>query len=148
MNRTFTGRHMAAIMVGFFAVVILVNIVMARFAAATFGGVVVANSYVASQQFNRWLDAAEADRAMGWQATAKRLADGKVAVSTSAVPAGARIVVWARHPLGRLPDQELRFVPDGSGGFISTDSLPSGRWRLRISLSAAARTWRSEQDLP
>ena len=37
----FTGRHMAAILVAFFAIVITVNVTMARFAMSTFGGKVV-----------------------------------------------------------------------------------------------------------
>jgi len=63
--RPFTGRKMAAIMVAFFAVVIIVNVYMAREASSTFGGVVVENSYVASQQYNRWLDEASAENALG-----------------------------------------------------------------------------------
>ena len=55
MQRAFTGRHMAAIMVAFFGVVIVVNLLNARLASSTFGGEVVENSYVASQDFNRWL---------------------------------------------------------------------------------------------
>jgi nitrogen fixation protein FixH len=51
----FTGRHMAITIVGFFLVVIVVNLAMARMATSTFGGVVVENSYVASQHYNRWL---------------------------------------------------------------------------------------------
>lgn len=47
----FNGRHMTAILVAFFAVVIAVNVLMARFIICTFGGVVVENSYVASQHF-------------------------------------------------------------------------------------------------
>ena len=42
--RRFTGWHMTTILVAFFAVVITVNIVMARFALSTFGGTVVENS--------------------------------------------------------------------------------------------------------
>ena len=53
--RPFTGYHMTAILVAFFGVVIVVNFVMARYAVATFGGTVVDNSYVASQEFNGWL---------------------------------------------------------------------------------------------
>ena len=44
MTKAFTGRHMAAIMVAFFGVIIAVNFTMARFATATFGGRVVENS--------------------------------------------------------------------------------------------------------
>ena len=61
MSRPFTGRHMAMILVAFFGVVIVVNLIMARYASSTFGGIVVENSYVASQEFNKWLDEAETD---------------------------------------------------------------------------------------
>ena len=63
MTRNFSGKHMAIILVSFFGVVIVVNLVMARLAVSTFGGVVVENSYVASQEFNRWLEEAEAEAA-------------------------------------------------------------------------------------
>ncbi|MGE0776676.1 MAG: FixH family protein, partial [Sphingomonadaceae bacterium] len=55
MTRSFTGRHMAIILIAFFGVVIAVNFYMARMAIGTFGGTVVDNSYVASQRFNGWL---------------------------------------------------------------------------------------------
>ena len=40
--------------------------------SSTFGGVVVENSYVASQDFNGWLDEARAERALGWDADVGR----------------------------------------------------------------------------
>ena len=60
-RRRFTGYHMAAILVAFFGVIIAVNMVMATLATRTFGGVVVENSYVASQEFNGWLKDARVD---------------------------------------------------------------------------------------
>ena len=65
MTRNFNGWHMFAILCAFFGVVIAVNITMATYASTTFGGIVVENSYVASQEFNRWLDEAKAERALG-----------------------------------------------------------------------------------
>ena len=87
----FTGRHMAAILIGFFAVVLAVNLMLARLASSTFGGVVVENSYVASQHFNRWLDAAAAERSLGWKAQASRRADGRVAVVLAGAGGGAKL---------------------------------------------------------
>ena len=95
MGRTFTGRHMAMIMVGFFGVIIAVNFTMARFATATFGGIVVENSYVASQEFNGWLEEAEKQRALGWDAVTTWRPDNRLAVQLSSVPAGATVAdVW------------------------------------------------------
>ena len=68
MNSPLTGKRMTGIFVLFFGVVIAVNVVMACYASSTFGGIVVENSYVASQDFNRWLDEAAAEKALAiWQ---------------------------------------------------------------------------------
>ena len=50
--KEFTGRHMLAIMLAFFGTIIAVNLVMAIFASRSWTGLVVKNSYVASQEFN------------------------------------------------------------------------------------------------
>ena len=46
MTMRFTGWHMAAILLGFFGLVVAVNLYMAHTAISTFGGTVVENSYV------------------------------------------------------------------------------------------------------
>ncbi len=48
----FTGWHMLGIMVAFFGVIIAVNITMAYKAVSSWSGLVVKNTYVASQEFN------------------------------------------------------------------------------------------------
>lgn len=143
----FTGRHFAAIMVLFFGVVIAVNLVMARAASATFGGVVVENSYVASQQFNGWLDQAAKEKALGWSAQATRLVDGRVAVTLIGAPTSATLNAVARHPLGRAPDQALTFARQPDGRFVSAAALPAGRWRVRFDAAAGVQRWRTEQDV-
>lgn len=148
MNRRFTGHHMAAILVAFFGVVILVNLVMARFAVGTFGGVVVENSYVASQDFNRWLDQAEASRALGWKARLEREADGKLAVNLIGAPTGVKLSAEARHPLGRQPDMALTFIDLNGARFRSREALPAGRWIVRLAATDGSRTWRQEERLP
>lgn len=143
-----TGRHVTAIFVGFFAVVVGVNLLMARFASSTFGGVVVDNSYVASQHFNRWLDAAEQQQALGWKAETSRRADNRVVIALIGAPAaGVAVAAVARHPVGRAPDQTLSFARAADGSFVSTTTLAPGRWRLRIQAAAGQQGWRSEQDI-
>jgi len=146
-GRGFTGRHMAAVMIGFFGVVIVVNVQMARMAIGTFGGEVVENSYVASQHFNHWLDEAATEKQLGWSAKATRRADGKVLVRIAGAPGTATVSALARHPLGVVPDVPLRFVPAGDGSFVSATALPDARWRLRIDVQADGRRWRSEDDV-
>ena len=148
MNRPFTGRHMAAIMVGGFGLVIAVNLLMAHYATSTFGGVVVENSYVASQKFNGWLASAEKSRELGWDVRLERDPQGKVLVETAHVPQGADVIGEARHPLGRLPDAPLAFVPAGEGRFVSTAAVPEGRWVVRLKVAAGKDVWRGERPLP
>ena len=150
----FTGKHFTVIIVAFFAVVIGVNVFMARQASATFGGVVVENSYVASQNYNEWLAAAEKQKALGWTATAARQADGRVALTLSkvngaaATDPGVTVAAIARHPLGRQSDVALAFSATGAGQFLSQTALPAGRWKLRIAArNAAGQPWRTELDI-
>jgi nitrogen fixation protein FixH len=62
--RELTGRHVLAITVSAFAVIIAVNLTLAWQAVKTFPGLEVQNSYVASQGFNARKAAQEA---LGWQ---------------------------------------------------------------------------------
>ncbi len=147
MPRKFTGYHMTAIMMGFFGVVIAVNLTMARYATSTFGGIVVENTYVASQEFNGWLEEAKRQQALGWDAVTTWRPDNRLAVRLSGVPEGAAVSATARHPLGRLPDHELMFEPTGEDRFLSTNALPDGRWLLRLEVVAGGREWRREEEM-
>lgn len=132
----FTGWHMAMILVAFFGVVIVVNVYMATLASRSFSGVVVDNSYVASQQYNKWLDEAAREKAVGWQVGAVRQGDGRVVVSLigDARPDHPVLGGEAWHPLGQEADRTVSFRPAGEGRWISIDPLPEGRWRLRLKL--------------
>lgn len=147
MNKTFTGRHMAMILVAGFGVVIAVNLLMARLAVSTFGGVVVENSYVASQEFNTWLKAADQSRALGWEPRVARLADGRVQVDFAIGSSPLELNGIARHPLGRLPDTAIAFTSTRAGRFVSTAPLPAGRWTMRLEGRAGAQAWRGEVPL-
>ncbi|MEO5708129.1 MAG: FixH family protein [Alteraurantiacibacter sp.] len=143
-TRRFTGWHMFAVMVAFFGVVIAVNLTMMRLAMGSFGGVVVENSYVASQEFNGWLDAAKTQDQLGWSVTSMVQPDRSVAILVTAAPEPLAISATARHPLGRLPDLALTFRRVAPGRFVSTRPLPEGRWTLRLQLVAGRIVWRDE----
>ena len=64
--KEFTGRHMLYITLAFFSVIIGVNVLMAVVASRSWTGLVVKNSYVASQNFNAELAAAKSQSARGW----------------------------------------------------------------------------------
>ena len=65
MTGQFTGKHMAMVIGVGFGIVNAVNLVMATFASAIFDRVAVKKPYVASQNFNGWLDEDERARELG-----------------------------------------------------------------------------------
>lgn len=131
----FTGCHMTIILVTFFAVVIGVNLIMARFAIGTFGGTVVENSYVASQKFNGWLEQGRQQRALGWTISLALDPARHIAVSLSDQHAplqNARVSAVARHPLGRAPSVALAFETVAPGELRAVEPLPAGRWQIQL----------------
>lgn len=144
----FTGKHMAAVFVGGFGIVIAVNLFMAFHAVGGFHGTVVDNSYVASQKYNGWLAKAETSRALGWQVVPERRADGRVVLQTVAVPEGATFTVEAERPLGVRETIRLSFAPKGEGRWLSNEALAAGRWQLRMAIRAAGQEWAGESEIP
>lgn len=143
--RPLTGRTMATILVTFFAVVIAVNVLMARLASATFGGVVVENSYVASQEFNGWLRQAKAERDLGWKARFTRDSANNAAImladSAGKPIAAAKVTAIAEHPLGQRPTTTLVMREVAPATYAAP--LEAGRWRLKITVAAEGRHWRT-----
>lgn len=146
-KKPFTGKHMAAILIGGFGVVMAVNFYMASLATGGFHGTVVDNSYVASQKFNGWLEEAEAAQALGWKAEAARDDAGYVLVDTQAVPNGAQLSAELRRPIGTREFASLSFIDLGAGRFRSSEPVPSGRWIMRLSILAAGGNWAQESEL-
>ena len=143
--RHFTGVHMATILVSFFAVVVTVNVTMARYASTTFGGTVVDNSYVASQKFNGWLAEARKEKALGWAVAAPARDESghiilRVADANGEPLSGAGLKARAEHPLGRAPEQALRFIETAPGTYRSAEPLADGRWKLRIHIARGTDT--------
>ncbi|MFZ4746601.1 MAG: FixH family protein [Sphingomonas sp.] len=150
MTRKFTGWHMTTIMVAFFAVVVGVNFTMARLAIVSFGGTVVDNSYVASQQYNGWLMKARRQATLGWTPDVTTDATRHVVISIKTAAGlldGARISATATHPLGALPPVSLTFR-QGSGPARSLQRLPAGRWLLHIDVTYARAKAAFDDEIP
>lgn len=141
-----TGRHVAAIFIGFFSVVIAVNILMTSRAVASFGGTVVDNSYVASQQFNHWLAKARTQRTLGWRQDTRLDADRHLVLTLSG-PTDATVSAIARHPLGRTDDIVLRFIRLPDGRYRAITPLPSGRWIVHLAGRAKGQEMRFVERL-
>ena len=142
----FSGWHMLAILVAFFGVVTVVNVYMAHLASSTFTGEVTDNGYVASQNFNRWLDEAAREKALGWSATVARQADGRLVVTVTGKGTEAAVLSGqADRPLGTgaADVRAITFTRGIGGSFVSDAKLAGGRWHLRLTLSAGGKQWHS-----
>ena len=149
MSRRFTGWHMTVVLIAMFGTILSVNLVMARFAIATFGGTVVDNSYVATRHYDRWLAEAEAQQLLGWRIAttldAERLLHFKAVGPDGPVVGVLRAT--ASHPLGRAPDRLIEFQRTGDGRYVATRALPPGRWKLRVSIRRGEVTARFAEEI-
>lgn len=132
----FSGRKMLAFAVGLFGVIIGVNVVLAARAVQTFPGLEVANSYVASQKFDKNRAAQEA---LGWRAV-PYYGDGMmsiVLVDRNDIPAQ---VIDFKATIGRpthvREDQTPEFVRDADGVFRAPLSLAPGAWVIHLTAHA------------
>jgi nitrogen fixation protein FixH len=140
--KEFTGKHMLATMVAFFGVIITVNLVMARFAVTTWSGLVVPNTYVASQQFNAKAAESRAIAALGYQVALGSGVDGlSVSFSdSSGKPAFAdSILVQLRRPVGTDQDRELVLMQGPDGAYRAAGQLAEGEWIATMTVTRDAQ---------
>jgi len=139
---------MAFVMIGFFGVIIAVNVLLANLAVATFSGTVVENSYVASQGFNRLLGAAKADKALGWHLALARAGSGTVRFTLSDASGrpltGAAVRAQADHPLGAKAPVVV--TPREVAPGVYEAALPAGRWHVGVEVRAHGHVWHAEDD--
>lgn len=138
--RRFTGWHMAAIMVAFFATIIGVNLTMAWFAAASWSGLVVQNSYVASQNFNATTAGKRREAALGWRGTIShdsqsfslRLSDaaGQPVIATS-------VTAVIGRPATAAQDFTVDLIATGNGTYSAAAALAPGVWQAKVAVTGA-----------
>ncbi|MCQ0988537.1 FixH family protein [Jiella marina] len=137
--REFTGRHMALVMVLFFGTIISVNLTMAYFANSSWSGLVVENSYVASQHFDAVTRAREAEQARGWT-LATDYADGVITVDLkdeAGKPLYPKaITATVGHPVNGNFDREVTFSRRADGLYAAETDLTPGRWEAKFTVEA------------
>ena len=141
--REFTGRHMALVMGLFFGTIISVNLTMAYFAETTWSGLVVANSYVASQSFDADTAKREQELARGWSAeTAYEGGHFRMRlVDAGGLPVtGATVAVTIGHPVNANFDRTLTLIPAPEGGYAGETTLTAGRWEARLVVEKPGQT--------
>lgn len=132
-ERPFTGRHMLLVMLAFFGVIIAVNVVLAVLAADSWTGLVVKNSYVASQDFSETAAEARRQDALGWSprldyrpGRLRLVLDGPRGEPLRGVAVTARI----GRPVHENDDR-LVALPEREAGIYETPlELAPGLWQV------------------
>lgn len=139
-SREFTGKHMLFVMLGFYGVIVAVNLTMAVFANTSWTGFVVENSYIASQEFDKRSAEGRAQAALGWTGELDirpgeiryRLLDGR----GNTVPL-EWVIVDLHRPTSAAEDQRLELAAAELGTFSSEiGTISDGVWIIEITAEA------------
>ncbi|UWF66890.1 MULTISPECIES: FixH family protein [unclassified Brucella] len=136
---TFTGWHMLGIMFMFFGVIIAVNLLMAYNAVHSWSGLVVQNTYVASQEFNDKAKTGKEQAALNWQSKPAyengvftwQLADhnGKAVAMTGGT-------VDFKRPVGDAHDTKVTLTVREPGILTAPLELGEGAWIMEVNADA------------
>lgn len=138
-SRTFTGWHMLAIMVAFFGVIIVVNLIMAYNAHQSWSGLVVPNSYVAGQEFNEKSEIGKKQAALEWQVK-ESYSDGIFSYQIKDKNGEAVDVIGAsalfKRPVGDAQDSLINLEVTSPGMMSAPVQLDDGAWIVEINTNA------------
>lgn len=130
-EKHFTGKHMLAVFVLSFGVIIAVNLALAFKAVSTFPGLEVKNSYVASQDFDV---RRQAQQALGWTSSVT-YEGSQIAINITDTAGQPAQVVDIRVLIGRKTTVEYDRYPemtfDGTAYRAGVD-LDAGVWIVKI----------------
>jgi len=126
-----TGRKVLIIALAAFGTIISANLVLIFAATGTFPGLVVENSYVASQQ---WQAATDAQRALGWTVEIAHDAGRLIIVPRAkdgAIVAGLEFRATVGRPSEDRDDMVVELHESGDGYSAALDLAP-GIWRAEL----------------
>lgn len=136
ITKPLTGWHMLVMFISFFGVVIAVNLFMALMAVHSWTGLVVENSYVASQNFNDDVASLKKSAALGIEHHL-HTENGKLHLSlqnANGRPVNADMVQIAfERPMGASREQILAVMRISDGQYEAPAILTNGVWNGELS---------------
>jgi nitrogen fixation protein FixH len=127
----FTGWHMLAVTLLFFGTIIAVNVTLAVYASRSWTGLVVRNSYVASQQFNEVTAEKRREAQLGFTADFTASRDQlRLAVTgpQGRAVTGATATVRLGRPSHEGEDRDFALIEIGNGIYEANTDLALGVW--------------------
>lgn len=138
----FTGWHMAGVLALFFGVTIFVNVILAIFASGSWTGLVVKNSYVASQHYNERIANDEWQASLGW---VDSFTYDDATVSLTVTDAAGRplaidsVTAVLRRPAAEQQDHTIQLVRSAPERFDLRHPLATGLWAADIRIKQAGQ---------
>ena len=147
-GRVLTGRMVLAWVLGFFAVVVGANGIMAHFAMQTFRGLASNHAYTDGLAYNNEIKAAHHQDALGWQVKGSltRMAPGRTRVlftQANAQGMPAERIEWSlrfEHPVDRARDKLVALSMDKEGAYSGELDIEPGQWSLALAISQNGST--------
>ncbi|OFX03152.1 MAG: hypothetical protein A3E78_05395 [Alphaproteobacteria bacterium RIFCSPHIGHO2_12_FULL_63_12] len=159
MTSTFrlTGKHVLAIIVGFFMVVIIANTIFITLAVKSFPGEQEKKSYLQGLAYNERIAEREAQTLLGWTAEISKASlaadiaeiELQFASSSSTPVTGLEVTGTLVRPADDGEDHALVFEPSGPGRYRAiVEGVAPGAWRLdAIALSGDGEKFALEKRM-
>lgn len=133
------------------ALVMVVNFGMIYEALKTFPGVATQTMFDDSNHYDRVLDAAKREAALGW-ALELRADDRTITVMLQARDGkpleGARVEAMAQRPLGTERGHRLAFRATAPGVYVAQSRLgEEGQWDLLLAVSQGGQNYRTTRRI-
>ncbi|NQW12422.1 MAG: FixH family protein [Alphaproteobacteria bacterium] len=140
-----TGRHVLIAILGFFGIVIAVNLAFVFLALDSWTGLTDHDSYRTGVSWNQTLERDDAQKALGWTTDIETQVKTGVAgdrrffltltvTDKAGMPVnGLAIDGMARHPVAEAKDRPIAVEARGDGVYLGRAELPSaGDWGIRL----------------
>jgi nitrogen fixation protein FixH len=149
-SRPFTGRTILLYLIGFFGVVFAVNTAFIYYAEHSFPGLSNQNAYERGLEYNRVLDDAAAQRALGWRVVLRIMPATKSLMLSIRDAAGnpidtAAVLVDLDRPAEANDDRHLVLAHTTAGTYQSDNVLASGNWNASVHIRSGGETFVLEQ---
>lgn len=138
-----SGRDVLGLLLGFFGLVLVVNVYFIYSALATNTGVVAVEPYRKGLAYNERIAASERQDRLGWRADAAVAPDGHVTVTMRDAVGkpvdGRRVLVAIGRPATERFDRKLALNETGPGNYsVLTDPLAAGAWIAEVAVYEAS----------
>lgn len=149
-ERELRGHHVLLMFIAFFGCIIIVNVTMGIIASKTWTGLVVKNTYVASQEFNDGLLAAKKQAALGFRV---KIAYEQNQFVFSLEDRNQKLVpirdlkVKVGRPAFEQKDQVVSEFESRQGRYVAKVKLAPGPWDVVVTGQTDSGPYRIETRL-